>query len=100
MKAGVQSPVYATIGAGVVNCAFTIVSVTKFISPPLKCSFMWRVYRSLIKEQKKNIFILHPYVESSRFTWQRSKMFSFKRRVKVAALLAWFPDILIAPGAN
>lgn len=41
MKAGVQSPVYATIGAGVVNCAFTIVSVTKFISPPLKCSFMW-----------------------------------------------------------
>lgn len=27
MKAGVQSPVYATIGAGVVNCAFTVVSV-------------------------------------------------------------------------
>ncbi|KAK7169987.1 hypothetical protein R3I94_000280 [Phoxinus phoxinus] len=26
-KAGVESPVYATIGAGVVNCAFTIVSV-------------------------------------------------------------------------
>lgn len=32
MKAGVQSPVYATIGAGVVNCAFTVVSVIKFIS--------------------------------------------------------------------
>lgn len=29
MKAGVQSPVYATIGAGVVNCAFTVVSVSK-----------------------------------------------------------------------
>lgn len=28
MKAGVQSPVYATIGAGVVNCAFTVVSVS------------------------------------------------------------------------
>ncbi|XP_054456952.1 solute carrier family 2, facilitated glucose transporter member 4-like isoform X1 [Anoplopoma fimbria] len=27
MKAGVQSPVYATIGAGVVNCAFTVVSL-------------------------------------------------------------------------
>lgn len=27
IKAGVQSPVYATIGAGVVNCAFTVVSV-------------------------------------------------------------------------
>uniref|UniRef100_A0A8C7P2X0 Solute carrier family 2, facilitated glucose transporter member 4 n=1 Tax=Oncorhynchus mykiss TaxID=8022 RepID=A0A8C7P2X0_ONCMY len=26
-KAGVQSPVYATIGAGVVNCAFTVVSL-------------------------------------------------------------------------
>ncbi|XP_052459098.1 solute carrier family 2, facilitated glucose transporter member 4 isoform X2 [Carassius gibelio] len=26
-KAGVESPVYATIGAGVVNCAFTIVSL-------------------------------------------------------------------------
>lgn len=32
MKAGVQSPVYATIGAGVVNCAFTIVSVITFMS--------------------------------------------------------------------
>lgn len=31
MKAGVQSPVYATIGAGVVNCAFTVVSVVTFI---------------------------------------------------------------------
>lgn len=28
-KAGVESPVYATIGAGAVNCAFTIVSVRK-----------------------------------------------------------------------
>lgn len=28
MKAGVHSPVYATIGAGVVNCAFTVVSVS------------------------------------------------------------------------
>lgn len=28
MKAGVESPVYATIGAGVVNCAFTVVSVS------------------------------------------------------------------------
>lgn len=28
MKAGVQSPVYATIGAGIVNCAFTVVSVS------------------------------------------------------------------------
>lgn len=27
IKAGVQSPVYATIGAGVVNCAFTVVSL-------------------------------------------------------------------------
>lgn len=27
MKAGVQSPVYATIGAGIVNCAFTVVSL-------------------------------------------------------------------------
>ncbi|KAF7663841.1 hypothetical protein LDENG_00198720 [Lucifuga dentata] len=27
MKAGIQSPVYATIGAGVVNCAFTVVSL-------------------------------------------------------------------------
>uniref|UniRef100_A0A3B5AM79 Solute carrier family 2, facilitated glucose transporter member 4 n=1 Tax=Stegastes partitus TaxID=144197 RepID=A0A3B5AM79_9TELE len=27
MKAGVQSPVYATIGAGAVNCAFTVVSL-------------------------------------------------------------------------
>ncbi|XP_068611856.1 solute carrier family 2, facilitated glucose transporter member 4-like [Brachionichthys hirsutus] len=27
MKSGVQSPVYATIGAGVVNCAFTVVSL-------------------------------------------------------------------------
>ncbi|XP_044039676.1 solute carrier family 2, facilitated glucose transporter member 4-like isoform X1 [Siniperca chuatsi] len=27
MKAGVQSPIYATIGAGVVNCAFTVVSL-------------------------------------------------------------------------
>ncbi|CAJ1086191.1 solute carrier family 2%2C facilitated glucose transporter member 4-like isoform X2 [Xyrichtys novacula] len=27
LKAGVQSPVYATIGAGVVNCAFTVVSL-------------------------------------------------------------------------
>ncbi|XP_028985187.1 solute carrier family 2, facilitated glucose transporter member 4-like [Betta splendens] len=27
MKAGVQSPVYATIGAGVVNCAVTVVSL-------------------------------------------------------------------------
>uniref|UniRef100_A0A8C5CLH3 Solute carrier family 2, facilitated glucose transporter member 4 n=1 Tax=Gadus morhua TaxID=8049 RepID=A0A8C5CLH3_GADMO len=27
MRAGVQSPVYATIGAGVVNCAFTVVSL-------------------------------------------------------------------------
>ncbi|KAJ3585380.1 hypothetical protein NHX12_014101 [Muraenolepis orangiensis] len=27
MKAGVQSPVYATIGAGTVNCAFTVVSL-------------------------------------------------------------------------
>lgn len=27
MKAGVESPVYATIGAGVVNCAFTVVSL-------------------------------------------------------------------------
>uniref|UniRef100_A0A8C5H047 Solute carrier family 2, facilitated glucose transporter member 4 n=1 Tax=Gouania willdenowi TaxID=441366 RepID=A0A8C5H047_GOUWI len=26
-KAGVQSPVYATVGAGVVNCAFTVVSL-------------------------------------------------------------------------
>lgn len=26
-KAGVQSPVYATIGAGIVNCAFTVVSL-------------------------------------------------------------------------
>lgn len=31
MKAGVQSPVYATIGAGVVNCAFTVVSVIQVI---------------------------------------------------------------------
>lgn len=29
MEAGVQSPVYATIGAGVVNCAFTVVSVSR-----------------------------------------------------------------------
>lgn len=28
MTAGVASPVYATIGAGVVNCAFTVVSVS------------------------------------------------------------------------
>lgn len=28
IKAGVQSPVYATVGAGVVNCAFTVVSVS------------------------------------------------------------------------
>uniref|UniRef100_A0A8P4KJN1 Solute carrier family 2, facilitated glucose transporter member 4 n=1 Tax=Dicentrarchus labrax TaxID=13489 RepID=A0A8P4KJN1_DICLA len=27
IKAGVQSPVYATIGAGVINCAFTVVSL-------------------------------------------------------------------------
>uniref|UniRef100_A0A3Q3J1K5 Solute carrier family 2, facilitated glucose transporter member 4 n=1 Tax=Monopterus albus TaxID=43700 RepID=A0A3Q3J1K5_MONAL len=27
MKAGVQSPVYATIGTGVINCAFTVVSL-------------------------------------------------------------------------
>ncbi|XP_061619049.1 solute carrier family 2, facilitated glucose transporter member 4-like isoform X3 [Phyllopteryx taeniolatus] len=27
-KAGVQSPVYATVGAGIVNCAFTVVSDT------------------------------------------------------------------------
>ncbi|XP_061817154.1 solute carrier family 2, facilitated glucose transporter member 4-like isoform X2 [Nerophis lumbriciformis] len=26
-KAGVQSPIYATIGAGIVNCAFTVVSL-------------------------------------------------------------------------
>ncbi|XP_061524807.1 solute carrier family 2, facilitated glucose transporter member 4-like isoform X1 [Phycodurus eques] len=26
-KAGVQSPVYATVGAGIVNCAFTVVSL-------------------------------------------------------------------------
>ncbi|XP_057711329.1 solute carrier family 2, facilitated glucose transporter member 4-like isoform X2 [Corythoichthys intestinalis] len=26
-KAGIQSPVYATIGAGIVNCAFTVVSL-------------------------------------------------------------------------
>lgn len=33
-KAGVESPVYATIGAGVVNCAFTVVSVlTKYSYP-------------------------------------------------------------------
>ena len=31
-KAGVQSPVYATIGAGVVNCAFTVVSVGSLVT--------------------------------------------------------------------
>lgn len=31
MEAGVQSPVYATIGAGVVNCAFTVVSVSRLM---------------------------------------------------------------------
>lgn len=35
MKAGVQSPVYATIGAGVVNCAFTVVSVRNRTDMPL-----------------------------------------------------------------
>ncbi|CDQ62460.1 unnamed protein product, partial [Oncorhynchus mykiss] len=30
-KAGVQSPVYATIGAGVVNCAFTVVNVPMLV---------------------------------------------------------------------
>lgn len=34
MKAGVQSPVYATIGAGVVNCAFTVVSVSNQSNMP------------------------------------------------------------------
>lgn len=42
MKAGVQSPVYATIGAGVVNCAFTVVSVTSFIRS-FCCSWRFRV---------------------------------------------------------
>lgn len=36
MKAGVQSPVYATIGAGVVNCAFTVVSVRTHLTPLLR----------------------------------------------------------------
>lgn len=42
MKAGVQSPVYATIGAGVVNCAFTVVSVIRLISTWLKCATLTR----------------------------------------------------------
>ncbi len=37
-NAGVESPVYATIGAGAVNCAFTMVSVRK-------------------KKKKKNYFV-------------------------------------------
>lgn len=39
MKAGVQNPVYATIGAGVVNCAFTIVSVSSFLIKVFFCEF-------------------------------------------------------------
>lgn len=65
MKAGVQSPVYATIGAGVVNCAFTIVSVTEFISPLVK------MLKCL--SQFHQSFSFHPYVEPSHFTWRRPK---------------------------
>lgn len=36
-KAGVQSPVYATIGAGIVNCAFTVVSVSN--QTDCRCAF-------------------------------------------------------------
>lgn len=37
-KAGVQQPVYATIGSGIVNTAFTVVSVSQHQGPPpLSC---------------------------------------------------------------
>lgn len=83
MKAGVQSPVYATIGAGVVNCAFTVVSVTKFVSPQLKCSLVWCAKACLLQfiqrasKDKNLIFTFHTLN-------RRLKIFSFKRRVKVA----------------
>lgn len=60
MKAGVQSPVYATIGAGVVNCAFTVVSVIQFIRPWLRCatltrrSYVWRGQTAIFCEMSCN----------------------------------------------
>lgn len=50
MKAGVQSPVYATIGAGVVNCAFTVVSVSNTnIQSCFVVSLL--LFNSIIREQ-------------------------------------------------
>lgn len=45
-KAGVKQPVYATIGAGVVNTAFTVVSVSRSF---LKILFMFMVTVTKVK---------------------------------------------------
>lgn len=46
MKAGVQSPVYATIGAGAINCAFTVVSVSSQTNMPSSRPFVMHLHPS------------------------------------------------------
>ncbi len=68
-KAGVKQPVYATIGAGVVNTAFTVVSVStveKFLFSKfsyrcfwtcLQCKMVCAYFQKLLYSQSVSVWV-------------------------------------------